>query len=101
MPKAYYIDNNEEVDATILTQLGVLYWKIDADNWEKEGILPQICKDRGYTYKDFVNSNNIPNLKEKLAIFFEEHLHDDEEIRFFVDGSGFFDVRNNLNENDR
>jgi len=86
---------NREVSLTRLSDLGVCYWRIDCDDWEKSEMLAKIRKDRGYKNHDIVNitRETLPNYDEKLKIFFSEHLHEDEEIRYVLDGTGYFDVR--------
>jgi len=94
--KAWLVESpSTEYTLEQLKDLGVLYWKLDADKYEEEGTLGNICKERGYTYKDIVTvaPDTLPNYEEKIKIFFQEHLHTDDEIRFFLNGSGYFDVR--------
>ncbi|KAG6432285.1 hypothetical protein SASPL_103860 [Salvia splendens] len=90
----------EKLDASKIvslsfSELGVLSWRLDADNYETDPKLKKIREDRGYSYMDFceVCPEKLPNYEEKIKNFYEEHLHTDEEIRYCVAGSGYFDVR--------
>lgn len=106
--EAWYMDDSSEdqrlphhlepkryVSPETLAELGVLHWVLDADNYEHDAELQKIRKDRGYTYHDIVDvaPDRLPDYEAKLKIFYEEHIHTDEEIRFVLDGSGYFDVR--------
>ncbi|GAB2210227.1 hypothetical protein Droror1_Dr00015487 [Drosera rotundifolia] len=106
--QAWYMDNSDEdqrlphhrepkefISLDELAELGVLSWRLDADNYETDQELEKIRKDRGYSYMDFceVSPEKLPNYEQKIKNFFEEHLHTDEEIRYCVAGSGYFDVR--------
>eukprot|EP00918_Siedleckia_nematoides_P073789 GHVU01161159.1.p1 GENE.GHVU01161159.1~~GHVU01161159.1.p1 ORF type:complete len:182 (-),score=32.90 GHVU01161159.1:675-1220(-) len=78
-------------------QCGVLYFQIDADKFEKDGSeekFDKIRKERGYSYEDrCVIDDKMADYDATLKKFFTEHIHSDEEIRFIVDGSGYFDIR--------
>lgn len=86
---------NKPVSMDKLAALGVLHWKLDADKYETDSELKTIREDRGYTYQDIitVTPEKLPNYEAKIKTFYEEHLHTDEEIRYILDGSGYFDVR--------
>ncbi|QKX60060.1 uncharacterized protein TRUGW13939_07202 [Talaromyces rugulosus] len=100
--KAYYYDNapgdqredhdsGRQVDTSYLESLGVVY-----------RLCPQVAdvdalaRDRGYKNRDeiTVSPEKMGDIyEEKVKSFFHEHLHEDEEIRYILDGEGFFDVR--------
>merc|ERR1712071_124923 len=99
---------NESVDVAFLRKLGIKYWKMDAESYTypvkaipwnpKDALDPRLIQlrdDRGYSYSDIitVHPDHLPGYEEKVKAFFEEHIHDAEEIRYILDGQGFFDVR--------
>ncbi len=105
--RAWYMDNDEsvdqraphriddahDVDVAVLEQLGVLYFSEISSPEDPK--LQLIRDERGYNYTDmvFVAPDRLPDYENKIKSFFREHIHYDEEIRYCVDGSGYFDVR--------
>ncbi|KAL7009923.1 1,2-dihydroxy-3-keto-5-methylthiopentene dioxygenase [Cystobasidiomycetes sp. EMM_F5] len=55
-----------------------------------------IAEQRGYVARDEINVTKEglgDAYEDKIKMFYQEHLHEDEEIRYIRSGSGYFDVR--------
>lgn len=104
------LTTNVPASPTLMKELGVLYWKMDPASFEypvkmvpwepAEGTvvdpkLAAIRDERGYNYAEIltIHPDTLPKYDEMVAMFFEEHIHDAEEIRYILEGSGYFDVR--------
>ncbi|XP_057547135.1 acireductone dioxygenase 1 [Amaranthus tricolor] len=85
----------EYVSLDTLSDIGVLYWKLDAKNYENDPELNKIREERGYNYFDLLDlcPEKVENCEQKLKKLYTEHIHADEEIRYCLEGSGYFDVR--------
>ena len=72
-------------------KLGVLYYHFpDIEDVNK------LAAERGYKNRDeiVVSPDSMGKVyEEKVKNFFQEHLHEDEEIRYIRGGQGYFDVR--------
>lgn len=54
-------------------------------------VLKPFMEKNGYTVADVINvSQHTPNLPAVRAKFLKEHTHTEDEVRFFVDGQGYF-----------
>ncbi|KAJ2710778.1 1,2-dihydroxy-3-keto-5-methylthiopentene dioxygenase [Coemansia sp. D1744] len=73
----------------------VEYTKLEGTPEENLEQINKLCVERGYQNRDeiAISPTLLENYEAKLKIFFAEHIHEDEEIRFVLEGRGFFDVR--------
>ncbi len=79
-----------------LSQLGVLY-----HHCPSVSDVDKIASERSYKNRDEITVSPEkmgPVYEEKVHMFFNEHLHEDEEIRYILEGYGYFDVRNGRDE---
>lgn len=90
--RAFFRDDASAIDGNVLEAHGVLYRRLPMDAYQPH--LDELTKKRGYVAQDIVQlSPQTPDLDAVLAKFDPEHRHDDDEVRFVLEGEGVFDIR--------
>jgi len=89
-------NSGRNVDLDYLARLGVIYSHVP----DVSGV-DAIAASRNYKNRDeiIVSPEKMGDMyEEKVKSFFHEHLHEDEEIRYILEGSGYFDVRSEADD---
>jgi len=92
-------DSGIPVDDATLAAIDVLHWHIPVPSTDDYPEIDTVARERGYKNRDVITitKEGLGDLYEaKLKNFYEEHMHEDEEIRYILEGSGFFDVRDRV-----
>jgi len=96
-------DSGKAVSEEDLKGNGVLYWNIPVeDDGKWEGEIDAVARDRQYKNRDVKESGRDilgDTYDSMMKMVYEEHIHEDEEIRFVLGGSGFFDIREHSTDN--
>lgn len=94
--RAYWRDDAEQTAIPIETLVaeGLQYLQLPLDPAEYQAPLDALKAQNGYIQQDVVQLNpETPGLEAICDKFKAEHLHDDDEVRFVLEGEGIFDVR--------
>lgn len=90
--KSHWIDDNTAIDAEELERQGVYYAALPLDDYQPT--IDSLKASKGYIQQDEINIRpDTPGLDELLKKFDDEHLHDEDEVRFVLEGEGIFDIR--------
>jgi 1,2-dihydroxy-3-keto-5-methylthiopentene dioxygenase len=96
--KAHWMDDSgrmsENIDVATLRAEGVIYDLLGLAPAQHQGPLERLKTAQGYVQQDEVALRpDNPRLDEICAKFLDEHYHDEDEVRFVLDGAGIFDIR--------
>ncbi|ANB13875.1 acireductone dioxygenase (Ni2+-requiring) [Sugiyamaella lignohabitans] len=86
-------DSGKEVTVEELDKLAVKAYHFDDIK-----DVDKLAESRNYINRDVINVSpealgGKESYETKIKTFYTEHLHEDEEIRYVLDGEGYFDVR--------
>ena len=93
--KAHWLDSAEGMigEAELATQ-GIAYQRLDPEPAAYRSAVDTLKSTRGYIEEDIVELEpSTPNLEAICAKFIDEHHHDEDEVRFVLEGEGIFDIR--------
>ena len=92
-------NSGTEISTANLSELGILYYSFPPSSPDSAALVEDVAISRGYTNRDEISSSKLiasvdaASYGQILKTFYNEHMHEDEEIRYILKGSGFFDVR--------
>lgn len=92
----HHFNPDQHVTQEHLQSLGVLVWTgLQTSNYTKNPLFNLVKSDRGYHYEEVVTvaPGSLPDYDLKKKEFFNEHLHEHEEVRLILEGGGYEDVR--------
>ncbi|CAF9919162.1 1,2-dihydroxy-3-keto-5-methylthiopentene dioxygenase [Imshaugia aleurites] len=79
-----------------LSSLGIHYHTFPPAHPSSATQVSSLATARNYASRDEITvspSAMGASYEDKIRSFYEEHMHEDEEIRYILKGSGYFDVR--------
>lgn len=92
--KAHWLDQHDPIGAEELARQGVYYARLDTDERSYQAPLDRLKQERGYIEQDIIElAPSTPDLETICAKFVDEHYHDEDEVRFVLQGEGIFDIR--------
>ncbi|KIY73490.1 1,2-dihydroxy-3-keto-5-methylthiopentene dioxygenase [Cylindrobasidium torrendii FP15055 ss-10] len=87
-------DSAREVPPEVLKAIHVQALNIPLEGYEQA--VTQYATDKGYQNHDVISMSKEglgEAYEAKSKMFFAEHLHEDDEARYIIEGSGYFDLR--------
>jgi len=92
--RAHWLDRDESITAEQLNAQGVYYAQLATEERDYQPSVDALKAERGYIEQDIVALRpDTPNLEAICAKFVDEHHHEDDEVRFVLEGEGIFDIR--------
>ena len=100
--QAHYIDDPKASPPTLLSAIdvetlqgqGIYYERLPLRAEDYQPHLDTLRQDRGYGTQDEIRlTPTTENLEAICKKFDDEHLHEEDEVRFVLAGEGIFDIR--------